>query len=156
MVACPGEVMISIFSLLKLITKALPVQKQNRFQPNCDVLMYMLLAQTAPALVICELVPLVEIHCRIMCSYKVSWDQKHPNCTSSTSLYLNIETMLRGPCKIIQTFLSLWSLKKKKKGSIHCTPTFSLLTPYMWTLNCYIDLYKLLKSFLTAVKTENI
>lgn len=38
---------------------------------------------------------------------------------------------------------------------MHCTPMLSLIMPYMWTLNCYIHLWKLLKSLLTAVKTQN-
>lgn len=38
---------------------------------------------------------------------------------------------------------------------MHCTPMLSLVMPYMWALNCYIHLWKLFRSLLTAVKTQN-
>lgn len=58
-VVCPVEVMISILTLLKLITKVLSNQMENSFQPNCDVLMSIQLAQ-ATAFAIWEPFPLVE------------------------------------------------------------------------------------------------
>lgn len=122
-VVCPVKVMISILTLLKLITKVLSIQMENSFQPNCDVLMSIQLAQ-ATAMAICELFPIAEIHCRLNGSYIIPWDQKQPNCIS-TLLYLSFEAMVGMLCQIIWPFCLRQKLKRFLCIALHSNAQFS-------------------------------